>query len=269
LHWVEFGKAAVTTPPPRQYYSHRHGLHQDSLRLTLDQLKELFLVDFKQFNRREYFQESFGYICVDTGEKLGTVGDAAAFFLRRLHRPGLWPVPEAVPLYSEHDLFDVIELLYDLISRPDDGSYHSHGDCGWHYNTFDQAAGRLEYRTKLNEILADYTLGYELSINGEIRELGETGQRSLVAAELPSLDPERVDAKIEAAKSSFLRYGASLEDRRHAVQLLADALEFLRPQLSKVITRKDEDVTCQVIHPQVFKEFTHLPARRSCCECGW
>jgi hypothetical protein len=38
-----------------------------------------------------------------------------------------------------------------------------------------------------------------------------------------------------------LRYGATLEDKRNAVRLFADALEFQRKKLGQVLTDKDED----------------------------
>lgn len=143
---------------------------------------------------------------------------------------GLWPINSAIGQYTEDDLFDVIELLYDVVSRPDRSTayYHSYGNCGWHIRAFDREVGRTEYLSAIDEILVNYDTGYELTAAGEIRELGPPDQRELLTQQLPSIDPERVDSKIEAAKSAFLRHGATVEDRRHVIRLLADALEFLR-----------------------------------------
>jgi hypothetical protein len=44
---------------------------------------------------------------------------------RKLRKPDLWPIPEKCSGYSEDDLFDVIEFLFDYISKPVDGYYHS------------------------------------------------------------------------------------------------------------------------------------------------
>ena len=44
------------------------------------------------------------------------------------------------------DLFDVIEFLYDHVSKPieTDGVYHSWGQCGWHYSKFERENGKKE-----------------------------------------------------------------------------------------------------------------------------
>ena len=229
-------------PPPRQYFSQREGRSRASVRLDLDEAKTLFLAEFRQFNGRDYFQEAFGYKCIDAGEIAGTVGDPESLFYKRLKVLGLWPIHSAIAQYTEDDLFDVIELLHDVVSRPDRNTahYHSYGNCGWHIREFDREAGRTEYRSAINEILVNYGPGYELTAVGEIRELGPPDQRELLTQPLPSIDAERVDSKIEAAMSAFLHHGATVEDRRHAIRLLADAFEFLREQLPQVISRKDE-----------------------------
>ena len=57
----------------------------------------------------------------------------------------------------------MIEFLFDHVSMPIDGNYHSYADCGWHYHTFDKETGRQEFRKEINELLQDYDQGYELS----------------------------------------------------------------------------------------------------------
>ncbi|SFF34691.1 hypothetical protein SAMN03003324_03418 [Pedobacter antarcticus] len=41
-------------------------------------------------------------------------------------------------LYTEDDLFDIIEYLHDHCSQPLSGYYHDWNDCGMHYDTFRQ-----------------------------------------------------------------------------------------------------------------------------------
>ena len=57
---------------------------------------------------------------------------------------------------------------------------------------------------------------------------------------MPTDDPENVESSVRAAILKFRRHRSTLEDRRDAVRDLADVLEFLRPQLKLVLTRKDE-----------------------------
>lgn len=54
-----------------------------------------------------------------------------------------------------------------------EGSFHSYSQCDWHYSTFDTVPGGARYRKIMNEILADYQDGYELSESGEILSRGD------------------------------------------------------------------------------------------------
>lgn len=197
---------------------------------------------FTRFSAEDYFQEAFGYICVDAGYVPGTLGaDIEAQMLRGLRKPDLWPIRDQCVNYSEEDVFDVVEFLYDLVSKPIDGHYHNWNDCGWHYEIFDKDLGRQAYRTEMNAILCDYKDGYELSTDGEILALPEKGLENLLQANLPVYDPENVEMRVNNAILKFRRHRSSIEDRRDAVRDLADVLEFLRPKLKSVITKSDEN----------------------------
>jgi len=225
----------------RSYYSVRKGINSNAS-LDFDMLKRLFRNLYADFERRYYFQDAFGYICVDEGQVPGALGlDLEAQFERLLRKDGLWPVGEKCDTYSEEDLFDVIELLYDLIAVPVKGNYHSFGNCGWHYTTFDHEAGRAEYRQSINELLADYSEGYELSADGEILLKGQPGLDGLLHVSLPAIDPDNVNGRVNAAVAKYRRYHSTFDERRDAIRDLADVLEYLRPKLKEVITKKDED----------------------------
>ena len=127
------------------------------------------------FEVRGYFQQAFGYTCVDAGEVSGKILNIEAYFLFKLRKDKLWPVFIKCLSYQESDVFDVIELLYDLVSKPLKGTYHNFGNCGWHYSTFNKTLGRKEFKTRVNELLRDYQTGYELSPNGEILHLFVSG----------------------------------------------------------------------------------------------
>src|SRR5436190_20616777 len=120
-------------------------------------------------------------------------------FLRTFRRNDLWPIGSNIGRYSEADLFTVIEALYDLISKPASQRYHSWDNCGWHASgPFDSDTGRGEYLESLNDALGNYGAGYELTVNGEIRELGPHDQRPLLTQALPSVEPERFDGRVAA-----------------------------------------------------------------------
>lgn len=225
----------------RQYYSIRTGKNPLSSRLDLPTTKRMFADLYAHFLRTDYFQEALGYTCIDEGYVCGTCGcDIAAYFIRKTRKVHLWPIKDNWQQYSEDDMFDVIELLFDLVSKPAEGRFHSYGDCGWHYSTFDKAKGRQEYRNEMNEILKSYQDGYELSSDGEILALAQNGLNSLIEANIPFYDPENIEKRIKSAIHKFRRQRSSLEERRDAVRDLADVLEYLRPQLKDSLNTKDE-----------------------------
>lgn len=227
---------------PRQYYSARTGLNPNAARFDLPTLKRLFLAFYSDICREELLQEMLGKECVDSFDSpIGTAGaDVPSYVLRRVRKDGLWPIPEQLESYSEDDLFDVIEFLYDHVSKGVGGYNHEHGGCGMHYETFDRSAARLGYRSEINDLLRDYSSGFELSNSGEIAHLPEAGFAHLVVAGLPSDDPTNVDDRVHVSVAKYLRRSSGLEDRRDAVRGLADVLEYLRPQLKGVLTSRDE-----------------------------
>jgi hypothetical protein len=225
----------------RRYYSLRTGKNKDGLKLQLDGLKALFLSEFQRLDGADYFQEYFGYFCVDNGHVPGKRGtDIAARMSFDLRKPDLWPVDQAIPGYSEDDLFDVIEYLFDNISKPVEGRFHSYGNCGMHYSTFDRDAGRAEYRAEINKLLETYSDGFELNEVGEILELAPQGMQEIFAAEVPNSDPN-VAERVASAIQKFRRYKATTDERRDAVRDLADVLEYLRPQAKRVLVKADEN----------------------------
>ena len=223
------------------YYSIRTGKNPDGIRFDLAKLKKLFLSEYELFENKSYFQEAFGYTCVDSGNVPGTLGsNIDGRFLFYLHKDNLWPISQTVVTYSEDDIFDVIEFLYDFVSKPVDGFYHSYGDCGWHYSIFDAIVGKENFRTQMNRVLSKYKEGYELSKQGEILVCAEQGLEPLLNAVIPYYDPQNVDQRVNAAILKFRRHRSSSEDRRDAVRDLADVLEFLRPKIDLVLSTKDE-----------------------------
>lgn len=168
-------------------------------------------------------------------------GDLEALIFRALRKFDLWPIQDKCLEYSEDDLFDVIEFLFDHISKPVDGHYHNWNQCGYHFESFDQEAGRQEFRSKINEFLRDYKDGFELSKEGEILELPMGGLEYIHHASLPTDDVTNVKARVAAAELKFRRYRSSSEDRKDAVRDLADVLEFLRPRLKQVLKSDDEN----------------------------
>jgi hypothetical protein len=209
----------------RKYYSSRK--NPEASRYELPTFVKLFQAVYLDFLKNDYFYENSG----DVPGKLGA--DIKAQMFIKLKKPDLWPIEEKCNNYSEDDLFDVIEFLYDFVSEPihryDEWSHH--GDS---YDTFDRETGKQEFRDRINELLCDYREGYELSKKGEILELPEQGLKELVLAELPPYDLENVEQRVESAILKFRRSRSSLDEKFDAVRNLFDVLEWLRDQIKEV-----------------------------------
>lgn len=144
-------------------------------------------------------------------------------------------------VWSGISIFDMIEFLHDHCSKGLKGYYHNWNQCGYHYDEFNDAEGQSYFRELINPILKDYENGFEVSENGELLILSESGLDNLFKANLPTGEKENVADRIQKASIKFRRHNASLDDRRLVVRELADVLEFLKPSIKKVLNKKDEN----------------------------
>ena len=225
----------------KRYYSIRTGKHPLGSQLDMGLMLKLFEHLYNDLEGKGYFQEAFGYYCVDAGDVPGKAGnDVNAYFILKLRKYNLWPIHENYLQYDDSDLFDIIELLYDHVSKPLTGMHHTYGDCGWHYSTFNKEAGQTHYRARINELLRDYSNGYELSQDGEILHLAIPGAEDLLNSNPLAYDSKNVDGIIKEAVAFYKRSRSSPIDKRNAVRMLADILEFLRPNIKKLHITADE-----------------------------
>lgn len=240
---IELSTGPITTgfsAPTRAYYAERTGKHPTGGRIDLKTLKTLYRSEYDRWEAEGYLQEHFGMICVDANFIPGRLGrDISARMLFLLNKDDLWPIRDQLDGYSEDDLFSVIEFLFDHISKPLIGHDHSYNDCGMHWETFDEVAGRVEYRASVSALLARYANGYELSPTGEVMELGPPGTAGLLQTDVPIAD-HNVSGRVNAAIKKFRQRRSTMDDRRDAIRDLADVLEYLRPQIERVLDKKDE-----------------------------
>ncbi len=230
---------------PHKYYSQRTGTNPNLEGLPLDDIINLFSRGYNQLETDGYFVEAFGYCCVDQDYVEGNVKDINLEMLLTIRKKNLWPITEYGQTseycqgYTEDDFLDVIEFLYQYVSKPIDGTMHSYNQCGMHWETFNKKEGQNAYREKVNTVLEHYKNKFELSLTGEVLHKPEAGFENIFNAGMPSKDNNIVE-RINAATTNYRRHGSSIDDRRQAVRDLADVLEYLRPQVQELLTNKDE-----------------------------
>lgn len=221
------------------YYSHRKGTCPSLHGLSLGDTIDLFLRMFAQFQKSGYFDEAFGFYCVDLGHVDGRISDVELEILLTIRKKNLWPLDKMAHSYSEDDFFDMLEFLYRNVSKPIDGTYHDWNDCGMHWETFNKSDGQSEFRQKANIVLSHYESRFELSPNGEVLSKPEEGFEPIFDADIPSKDVT-IRNRVESATLRFRRHGATLDDRRQAVRDLVDVLECIRPKVKALLSRADD-----------------------------
>lgn len=221
----------------RSYYGERRGLRNRKQGLVGPMgLAYEFIRYLELFREHNYLLAAEGRDCVGARVS-GTMGpDPNIFSKERIGLP--WP-PVAWGVYEEHQVFDLIEFTFDLISKPTDGHFCSR--CGrFHASEFDYEHGRRPYRAAVNHLLKRYVNGaYELSADGVILSRTPEGFSPLLESRSDFSDHalrERVDRAIR----EFRQPKSAAQDRRRAVRELADVLETLRPVAKQHLASRDE-----------------------------
>ncbi|KAF5090811.1 hypothetical protein DSECCO2_12990 [anaerobic digester metagenome] len=231
-----------------QLFSERLGIVSSKISLNLDQIKKMFVTQYKNFLDAGYFSEALGKYH-GPFRKNGYLGDDIELALLHTFRRNIpWPPDLHIKEYSENDLFDIIEFLHCHIRKP--------------YQRFDYeeseenraSEGKKEYVDAINSILSDYGDGYQLSESGFIEYLPSAGFQDLMQQE-PQTDDELIKAKLKAATEKYLRSRSSTEEMKHAIKELADILEFLRPQIKEMPISKDENELFMIANQYGIRHF--------------
>ncbi|ELT7226442.1 hypothetical protein Q4K74_003019 [Vibrio cholerae] len=222
-----------------QYYSQRNGSNPNLDGLPLSDTIDLFLRVYNQLESEGYFTQAFGFWCIDNDHVEGLVKGVELEMLLSIRKKNLWQLSQYAQSYTEDDFLDVIEFRYQHVSKPIDGTMHSYGGCGMHWETFNKKDGQSVFIEKINTVLGHYKNKYELDACGQVLSKPEKGFEQIFKADVPSDDNNIVD-RINAATTQFRRHGSTIDDRRQAVRDLADVLEYLKPKVKQLLSNKDE-----------------------------
>jgi hypothetical protein len=237
-----------------QYYSSRKT--PKNITLSFSELKDKVIDVYSYFEKRNYFQEHLGKY--EEGGNLtysrafhpGIYGSNINKYIEiKLGENRFWPLDLKSHLL-EDDLFDGIEFLYDSISKPLKCSGGNYITGYRRYSSYSKTDGREEFRQLINPTLSRYGEGYNLDEDGLLRQLDPIDIAGL-SEELNELDvtaPERHLDLVKKAKKLFNNRHAATDSKFESIRLIADALEFIRPQLKKHLSRKDEDDLFKILN---------------------
>lgn len=198
-----------------------------------------------EFDVQGYFEKVFDKDCVDAPAEV----DPSALLENEIGVADLWPL-KADRLIENRDLFcDVIEVLHDLVARPQTRSWHSYSGCGWHYSSFSLETGRFLYRWRVNRVLERSDLGLRLANEGEdtgrLVAVTDPGRSDLLAAMATRPDPSTGEV-VAHAIALFRGRDAGEHDKRSAAINLAGVLEERRALLKAELVSKDEGALFEI-----------------------
>jgi hypothetical protein len=191
----------------RRYYSSRKRPSNLTLEGLYFKLQNLYLL----FREKYYFEEKAGITKTSLPDE---IKHKAALALSSCPFPiTKWSQDEI----TKERVFDTLEFLYDHVSKPD------------HWRaTYDEAAGRLDFRGEANAFLVDYEPGFELTEEGVIVTIGTDGLQHILKAEIVAYDESNVDSKVRNAISKWRDRHSTLRDKKEAIRELADVFEWLK-----------------------------------------
>jgi len=232
---------------PRDYYHLRAG-PVPTPEIDEQKLRELLRETISSLQETGFFQDAFGYHCVDRGPVPGRLGRSMAdYLLTEAFMRIEDPVADHLEQLTEHEILALHEVLFHVVAKPLAGSYHDWSNCGWHYRSFDQLAGQSTFLDRVNSCLRLYPPGYVLTPEGRLELLMTEPEAKLLQEPLPSSTPLTVAQRVQRAVERFRNGLSTWDEREAAVRDLGDALEYIRPEAEKRLSRKDEASECHWI----------------------
>ncbi len=86
-----------------KFYSQRTGSNPNMDGLSLEDSVDLFTRVYKQLETDGYFDEAFGFFCVDEGHVEGSINDIELEIFLTIRKKNLWPISKYGQGYTEDD----------------------------------------------------------------------------------------------------------------------------------------------------------------------
>lgn len=165
----------------------------------------------------------------------------------RLGIANLWPLsPES---WDEDTFFGLIEVFHDLVSRPRMRRFHNWNMCGWYHSEFHNDPARVLYRLKINQLLREADMEYELAAEGEdlgrLVAITDDARSQLVHRALNDSAPD-ITTRIRHAIALFRGRDTSVETKRSAIVTLAGILEERRALIKEQVGKPDEGALFEI-----------------------
>ena len=182
------------------------------------------------------FGLKYPVICPDGAVPFGT--DEQAFSLAlKAEIPDIdWPleISKSVPggLWLEEEpwapetltILDLIQFCYQSVAKPIQGIYHNH--FSHHHLTFNESAGKEEFRSKIESIFDRNGIAYQLDPDGSIERLAPPIIRETLNKTIFRTGDKTLDQMLEESRRKFLNSDPVI--RKEAIERLWDCWERIK-----------------------------------------
>ncbi|WP_339221829.1 hypothetical protein [Paenibacillus sp. FSL W7-1332] len=214
------------------YYAERKNMLDKDFSLSLVDLKKYFYQTYKYFDDKGFFTVAF-YGVTKEERYHGSYQVLAPtmspspeiFFINHLNSTDILPILDNYEYYKEAELFTIIEILYDHI-----GYYDFEKD------QVIMEEPKNEFATHINNLLKRYDNGYYLDEkHGFIMEQPNEALKEMMHSEVPVSMAENVYEQLTTATKMYYRFDSNLEQKKKAINILADILEPIRNELKDLL----------------------------------
>ena len=181
-----------------------------------------YMVTLEEMAQGQYFTQAAPELCPD-GHPFHW--DPQRVNQALMARTGLsgWPLDLELE-YSEVDLIDYIEGIYQIVSKPIKA--WSHPYCGESHSTeFDVTAGRYDYTVAVNTLFRKMAPGYSMEY-GKVRVVGSSILDARLIEDLRFGEDEHLKKLITMAVLDYR--STRIDDKWKGVRSLADAYERIK-----------------------------------------
>jgi hypothetical protein len=224
-----------------EYYGVRNGkIDLNDLKISFRKFRSFFLDTYFYFYNKNCFKLAFeGY---HSRPRL-MAPSPEAFLFKHVGNRDVFPIEQYGDKLDQVTIFTLIEVLHQYIWNLDDLDILDYGDI---FDTGNTA--QTEFRNEINKFLIHLDDGYVLTEKGYIIDLPDDGLGNLITSDLPEHTSDTVTEQVETAIKMFFKYDSNMEEKRKAINILADILEPYRKDLKEFTTNKHDKMIFGIVN---------------------
>ena len=214
-----------------EYFLERNGLRPKDFKVSYNKLKEYFIETYLYFLRKGDFNSAFYGVYIGENQKEPPTMSPSPeiYILKNLYKGSIFPIEDYYQKYDSDTLFTVIEILHNHIAKYD-----------IKYLEYIIDEPREEFRKHINSLLKFYNEGYYINEQGYILELPNDALLNVISRAPNEIESQLILEKYRSAIKMYLHYTSNREEKRKAINLLADILEPLRNELKNILNEEWE-----------------------------